>query len=60
MELAQNKYYNKNKKQAKTWNTRTEEQEQIIALKACIESLQAQNRVFLSKRNTGKSQLQRW
>jgi hypothetical protein len=51
MELAQNKY--KNKKQAQTWNTPTEEQEQIIALEARIESLQAQNRA-LSKRNSNK------
>jgi hypothetical protein len=55
MELAQNKY--KNKKQAKTWNTPTEEQEQIITLEARIESLQAQNRV-LSKRNAGKAHQQ--
>lgn len=47
MELAQNKY--KNKVQTKTWNTPTEEQEQIIALEARVESLQAQNR-SLSKR----------
>jgi hypothetical protein len=55
MELAQNKF--KNKKQVKTWNTPTEEQEQIIALEARIESLQAQNRV-LSKRNAGKARQQ--
>jgi hypothetical protein len=44
MELAQNKY--KGKKQAKMWNTPTsKEQEQIIALEACIlESLQAECR----------------
>jgi hypothetical protein len=42
MEMAQNKY--KNKRQAQTWNLPTEEQEQIIALEARIETLQTQNR----------------
>jgi hypothetical protein len=54
MQLAQNKF--EGRVLAKTWNAPTDEQEQIIALEARIESLQSKNKTS-SKRggNTGKN-----
>jgi hypothetical protein len=52
MQLAQNKF--EGRVLAKTWNAPTDEQEQIIALEARIESLQSKNKALNKRGNTGK------
>jgi hypothetical protein len=51
MQLAQNKF--EGRVLAKTWNAPTDEQEQIIALEARIESLQSKNKALNKRGNTG-------